>query len=59
MNPFLNPRAADIVVNHEARKSIDFGRLVEFAQSTSLALDQPRLGRALAVFASALSIAAG
>ncbi|MBV8317191.1 MAG: hypothetical protein JOZ53_19800, partial [Planctomycetaceae bacterium] len=46
-NPFLNHRLADILVNHEAKKKIRFGGLIELARSSGLALDQPRLARAL------------
>jgi len=46
-NPFLNHRLADILVNHEAKKRIRFGGLIELAQSAGLRIDQPRLSSAL------------
>ena len=46
-NPFLDHRLADILVNHEAKKKIRFGGVVELARSSGLILDQPRLRLAL------------
>jgi len=58
-NPFLDHRFADILVNHEAKKKIRFGGLIELARSSGLALDQPRLKRALAEFEPRFSAASG
>ena len=46
-NPFLDHRLDDILVNHEAKKRIRFGGLIDLARSNGVTLKQPRLERAL------------
>ncbi len=58
-NPFLNHRFADIIINHEAKKRIRFGGLIELARSAGLRIDQPRLRTALGPVDSSAEIDAG
>jgi tagaturonate reductase len=58
-NPFLDHRLADIFVNHEAKKRIRFGGLIELAQSAGLRIDQSRLRGALGPVDLPAAIASG
>jgi len=58
-NPFLEHRFADILVNHEAKKKIRFGGLIELAHSIGARLDQPRLRLALGAAEPHYSTASG
>lgn len=58
-NPFLNHRFTDIIVNHEAKKRIRFGGLIELARSAGLRIDQTRLRSALGPVDSSAGIGAG
>jgi tagaturonate reductase len=47
LNPFLDHRLADILVNHQAKKLRRFGGLIELVEINGLSVRQPRLRSAL------------
>ena len=58
-NPFLDHRLGEILINHEAKKRIRFGGMIDLARWAGLRLDQPRLRRALGPSETAVAIEPG
>ena len=58
-NPFLNHRLSEIFINHEAKKRLRFGGLIDLARWAGLSFDNPLLTRVLPSVDSSRAIASG